>query len=146
MIRSRFALRRGAFLALPMTMILALAACSGGGASPSAADQSSAPAASQDAETGSLSISAADMAFDTDALTAPAGSVVVTFTNNDSVSHEMASNPHPVHTDCPEINSVGFLSPGQSKMTANLNTARTCGYHDHNRSSDTSLQGTIVIQ
>ena len=70
----------------------------------------------------------------------------VTFTNNDAVSHEMASNPHPIHTDCPEINSVGFLSPGQSKMTANLNTARTCGYHDHNRSSDTSLQGTITIQ
>ena len=78
-------------------------------------------------------------------LTVPRGTQV-TFTNNDSVSHEMASNPHPVHTDCPEINSVGFLSPGQSKMTANLNTARTCGYHDHNRSSDTSLQGTIVIQ
>ena len=90
MIRSRFALRRGAFLALPMTMILALAACSGGGASPSAADQSSAPAASQDAETGSLSISAADMAFDTDALTAPAGSVVVTFTNNDTIPHNFS--------------------------------------------------------
>ena len=70
----------------------------------------------------------------------------VTFTNNDSVPHEMNSDPHPVHTDCPEINSVGFLSPGQSKMTANLNTARTCGYHDHQRSSVTSLQGTIVIQ
>jgi plastocyanin len=70
----------------------------------------------------------------------------VTFTNNDSVSHQMESNPHPAHTDCPEINNVGFLSPGQTKMTANLNTARTCGYHDHNRSTDTSLQGTIVIQ
>jgi plastocyanin len=77
-------------------------------------------------------------------LTVPRGTQV-TFTNNDSVSHEMASNPHPVHTDCPDI-SVGFLSPGQSKMTANLNTVRTCGYHDHNRSSDTSVQGTIVIQ
>lgn len=70
----------------------------------------------------------------------------VTFTNNDSVPHDMNSDPHPVHTDCPEINSVGLLNPGQSKMTANLNTARTCGYHDHNRNTDTSLQGTIVIQ
>jgi hypothetical protein len=58
----------------------------------------------------------------------------------------MASNPHPEHTDCPAINSVGFLSPGQSGTTGNLNTARTCGYHDHNRDSDTSLQGTITIQ
>jgi len=70
----------------------------------------------------------------------------VTFTNNDSVNHEMNSDPHPTHTDCPEINSVGFLAPGQSKMTANLNTVRTCGYHDHARNTDTSLQGTIVIQ
>ncbi len=79
------------------------------------------------------------------ALTVPRGTQV-TFVNNDTVSHEMASNPHPVHTDCPDINTVGFLSPGQSKMTANLNTPRTCGYHDHNRSSDSSLQGTITIQ
>jgi len=35
---------------------------------------------------------------------------------------------------------------GQSKQTGNLNTARTCGYHDHNRNFDTSLQGSIVIQ
>ena len=71
--------------------------------------------------------------------------VRVTFTNNDSVPHEMNSDPHPNHTDCPEINTVGFISPGQTKMTGNLNTQRTCGYHDHSRNTDTSLQGTIVI-
>lgn len=70
----------------------------------------------------------------------------VTFTNNDSVPHTMNSNQHPDHGDCPEINSVGFLSPRQSKMTDNLNTAKTCGYHDHNRDADPSLQGTITIQ
>lgn len=70
----------------------------------------------------------------------------VTFVNSDSRTHEMNSNPHPSHEDCPEINQVGFLSAGQSKLTGNLNTARTCGYHDHNRDSDTSLQGTITIQ
>ena len=46
-------------------------------------------------------------------------------------SHEMFSDPHPEHTDCPEINQVGFLSPGQSRQTGNLNTVRTCGFHDH---------------
>jgi plastocyanin len=69
----------------------------------------------------------------------------VTFTNNNSVPHDMASNPHPAHTDCPDI-SVGFLSPGQSRMTVALNTPRTCGYHDHQRNTDASLQGTITIQ
>lgn len=70
----------------------------------------------------------------------------VTFVNNDSVPHEMNSDPHPTHTDCSEINSVGFLSASQSKTTANLNTARTCGYHDHQRDTVVSLQGTIIVQ
>ena len=58
----------------------------------------------------------------------------------------MDSNPHPEHTDCPEINQVGFLTAGQSKQTGNLNTARTCGYHDHNQDSNRSLQGVIIVQ
>ena len=69
----------------------------------------------------------------------------VTFTNNDSQNHDMFSNPHPEHTDCPEINQVGFITPGQTKQTGNLNTVRTCGYHDHNLPTVTSLQGTITI-
>ena len=70
----------------------------------------------------------------------------VTFVNNDTRNHDMASNPHPEHTDCQEINAVGFITPGQSRQTSNLNTARTCGYHDHELFTNTSLQGTIVIQ
>jgi plastocyanin len=71
----------------------------------------------------------------------------VTFVNNDNRTHEMASDPHPTHGSCPEIeNGVGFITPGQTKQTGNLNTVRTCGYHDHNRDTDTSLQGTITIQ
>ena len=58
----------------------------------------------------------------------------------------MASNPHPAHTDCTEINTVGFLQAGQSGTTQNLNTVRTCGFHDHNQDTNTSLQGTIRIQ
>ena len=70
----------------------------------------------------------------------------VTFVNNDSRPHDVASNPHPEHTDCLEINQVGFLSPGQSRQTGNLNTVRTCGFHDHDQPTNTSLQGSIVIQ
>ena len=75
----------------------------------------------------------------------PAGSRVM-FVNNDGTSHDMASDPHPTHTDCSEINQVGFLAAGQSRATGNLNTARVCGFHDHNRPTDGSLQGTITIQ
>jgi plastocyanin len=69
----------------------------------------------------------------------------VTFVNNDSRPHDMASNPHPEHTDCREIN-VGFLQAGQSGTTQNLNNVRTCGFHDHNQPDVVSLQGTIRIQ
>jgi hypothetical protein len=70
----------------------------------------------------------------------------VNFFNNDTRVHDMSSNPHPEHTDCPAINQVGFLQPGQSRETGNLTTPRTCGFHDHNRDTDTTLQGTIIIQ
>ena len=78
-------------------------------------------------------------------LTVAAGSQV-TFINNDKVSHQMFSDPHPEHTDCPEINSVGFLSPGQTKQTGNLNSVRTCGFHDHEQPLNTFLQGSILIR
>lgn len=70
----------------------------------------------------------------------------VTFVNNDTRTHDMASNPHPVHTDCPAMNVVGIISPGQTKLSDAFTTARSCGFHDHNNPSDGSLQGTVVIQ
>jgi plastocyanin len=70
----------------------------------------------------------------------------VTFTNNDSVHHDMESDPHPEHTDCPEINQVGFLSPGQTRQTGNLNTKRVCGFHDHDDAQNSRWRGTITIR
>ncbi len=70
----------------------------------------------------------------------------VRFVNNDTRSHDMSSDPHPTHTDCPETNQVGVLQVGQTKETGNFVTARTCGFHDHNLPTNTSLQGRIVIR
>jgi plastocyanin len=70
----------------------------------------------------------------------------VTFINQDSNVHQMDSDPHPEHTDCVEINQVGFISPGQTRQTGNLNIARRCGFHDHDRPDTASLKGTIIIQ
>jgi plastocyanin len=70
----------------------------------------------------------------------------VTFVNNDTMNHLMFSDPHPEHTDCPELNQVGFLAPGQSLQSGNLNIVRTCGFHDHNLPAVASLQGSITIQ
>ena len=70
----------------------------------------------------------------------------VTFVNNNTQTHEMFSDPHPIHTDCPPMNDVGVLSPGQTKQSGVFTTARTCGYHDHGRPDNTSLQGRILIR
>jgi len=78
-------------------------------------------------------------------VTVPVGSSV-NFVNNDSKAHDMSSDPHPTHTDCPAINLVNNLGAGQTRATAALTTARTCGFHDHNDPSNASLQGTIIIQ
>ena len=70
----------------------------------------------------------------------------LTILNSDSRAHEMNSDPHPEHTDCPELNQIGFLNPGQSRQSGNLNTARKCGMHDHGSPDTASLKATITIQ
>jgi len=69
----------------------------------------------------------------------------VTFVNNDAEPHTMSSNPHPIHTDCPPLN-MGTLGPGQSRESGILNTARSCGFHDHDDPTNPSLLGTITVQ
>ncbi len=78
-------------------------------------------------------------------ITVPRGTQV-SFVNNDTVAHEMNSDPHPEHTDCPEINAVGHSKPGQTRRTGNLNNARRCGFHDHLQDQVQSLKGSITIQ
>jgi plastocyanin len=70
----------------------------------------------------------------------------VLFVNNDSRRHDMASDPHPEHSDCRELDPVGGLSPGQSRETENLNTVKTCGFHDHDSPDNASLKGRIIIR
>jgi hypothetical protein len=43
------------------------------------------------------------------------------------------------------LNQVGFLQPGQSKQSGNLNTATTCGFHDEASPFNEAFQGAIVV-
>jgi plastocyanin len=71
----------------------------------------------------------------------------VTFVNNDTRSHEMASNPHPQHGSCPSMeNGLGVIAAGQTKVTHNFGNAGTCGYHDHQDDTNVRFQGTIIVQ
>jgi plastocyanin len=70
----------------------------------------------------------------------------VQFVNNDSREHQMYSDPHPEHTDCPPFDQVGSLRSGESRTTGNLNVTRTCNFHDHLRFDDTALRGSVIIR
>ena len=70
----------------------------------------------------------------------------LTITNHDAIAHDMGSDPHPGHEECPELNQIGMLTPGQSRTSGNLVEARTCGMHDHLRHLDTSLHLKITIK
>ena len=70
----------------------------------------------------------------------------VLFINQDSRDHTIGSDPHPDHSDCPDLNQVGLLQPGQRRETANLVQPRVCGFHDHDLPNVTTLTGTITIR
>jgi len=77
-------------------------------------------------------------------VTVPVGSRV-TIINNDTKSHDMNSDPHPEHTQCPALN-VGTLTAGQSRTSQNLTTARACGMHDHLDPDNAAWKTTITVQ
>ena len=132
------------FLCFAMVVVLAAVSCGGGSSSATPSSPSPTPTPTPTPSTGAT-ITITSSGVSPRSVTIAAGSRV-TFVNNDSRVHQMASDPHPVHTACPEINQGGVLSAGQSRQTGNLNTPRTCDYHDHLQDSNTSLKGTIVIQ
>jgi len=70
----------------------------------------------------------------------------VLFLNSDVRTHSIGSDPHPDHTDCPNINQVGFLRPGDRRETGNFVTARVCGFHDHDAPNDQTLYGSITVR
>jgi hypothetical protein len=71
---------------------------------------------------------------------------LVLFVNSDSRPHAVSSDPVTLHTDCPPINEVGTLAPGQSRTTGRMRNLRTCGFHDHNNESDDAWKGRIIVE
>lgn len=117
--------------------LLALAAgCGGTGAN---------PAAPGPTPTNPFRITISQSGVSPSEIVVPPGTRVLVI-NQDSRPHEMTSDPHPGHFDCPEINSVGLLNPGQSRETGNLVEVQTCGFHDHANPEDSRLRGRIVIR
>lgn len=121
-------------LLLPVACLLAT--CGGGGQTPGGPSPSDNP--------NQMTISAAGVLTPTELAVSPGSRVL--FINNHTRSHQMTSDPHPEHNDCPEINQVAVLAPGQRRETGNLVAVRTCGVHDHDDPDNAALRGRIVIR
>lgn len=66
----------------------------------------------------------------------------ITWTNTDSVSHTVNSDPHPTHTISSLLNQAGTIKAGESKSLT-FPTAGTYKYHDH---LNPSSSGTVVVE
>ena len=91
-----------------------------------------------------LTISAAGVISPKEIVVSPGARVL--FINNHSQRHNMTSDPHPEHNDCPEINQVGLLAQGQRRETGNLVAVRSCGVHDHDDPDNAGVRARIVVR
>lgn len=66
---------------------------------------------------------------------------IVTFTNSGENDHEIASTPHPTHTDYPALN-LGVIKPFASK-TLLFPQAGTYKFHDH---LNPQFSGTVIVE
>ena len=122
-----------------VTGVLALALWSCGGGGSPAGPSSGGSGGGTPVETTTVTITSAGVS--PKAIIVNAGAKIM-FVNNDSRAHEPSSNPHPSHTQCPELN-IGNLAPGQSRESGPTVGGRTCGYHDHLDNTNGALQGTV---
>ena len=68
--------------------------------------------------------------------------------NNGQSIHELQSDEHDVHLDCPPMNQPGVLNPGGgSGFTDAFTLAGTCGFHDHRNPppGGASFQGFVLV-
>lgn len=114
-------------------------------------DQPSQSSASQSSETSNESnntpsqpaaatITYSDNGFSPATVTVKSGDTVA-IKNTSSQPLQFDSDPHPDHTDDPELN-VGIVNPGK-EATFTVTTTGSHGYHNHLNSSD---RGTIIVQ
>ena len=88
----------------------------------------------------SLTIVMQDNSFSPTQTTVKAGQSI-TFANRTSRQIQVDSDPHPAHTDDPELN-VGTISAGQSK-TITVKKTGSFGIHDH---LNPSMKARVTIE
>jgi len=107
---------------------------------PAAETPQSSTAGQTDSTRAASTITYSNSGFSPATIAVKAGDTVA-IKNTSSHELQMDSDPHPVHTDDPDLN-VGTVAPGQT-MTFTVTKTGNFGYHNHLNPSDT---GKIVIQ
>src|SRR5690349_7732358 len=125
--------------ALVAAALATAAACGGGSGNPGG------PSGGGPGPSGATITIGANGAVSPAAVTINSGESV-TFVNSSNIPHNIASDPHPAHSDCPAINALGVIAPSTTKLTNAFTTSRTCGFHDHNDPDNGALKGTITIR
>jgi len=69
----------------------------------------------------------------------------VTFANADMRMREIYSGLDHVRFECPEIDAVGLILPGQSRQTRVFESSRTCAFHDATNLGNQAFQGRVVV-
>lgn len=137
LLTARFA---GAFA---LSAAVAAASCGGGGSSsPSGTGTPTAPTTVVPGSIGATITITAAGAAPLDVRIEPTQRV--RFVNNDTRPHQINTNPHNFHTDCPSNNTV-VLNPGQSFDTGLFNDTKACGYHNHLLPDDQKYWGLIRV-
>jgi hypothetical protein len=69
----------------------------------------------------------------------------VTVVNGDSRAHDMRSDPHPAHTDCPALN-LGTMAPGERREIPgpSLPGFTLCYFHDETDPANSVFRGVVV--
>lgn len=78
--------------------------------------------------------------FSQSPITVKRGDTVV-WVNQDTINHQIASDPHPQHTDLPDLES-GSLATNQTYSYKFMNPG-TYNYHDH---LNPTVKGTIIVE
>jgi plastocyanin len=81
--------------------------------------------------------------LDPKSFSVPVGTTV-TFQNQDSVSHEIASDPHPSHSDLPAFDSGTGIAPGES-YSFTFTRVGSWGYHDHADPYNATFTGSVTV-
>lgn len=92
------------------------------------------------ANTAAVSVALTAIGYTPPSVTVKVGQVV-TWTNTSGSSATVSSDPHPTHTDLPELDSPTLGNGDTYSFT--FTKVGTWGYHNH---LDPSVEGTVIVQ